>query len=109
MAEAAEAVRVVSEQVRVDRADPHALLLGVAPQLAVVVDRVPGDVERDARAAAGQAMDERRVGDPLVHVACGARPRVDVEARSRVAVAPGRRLDLEPREAVEDVVLVHGV
>ena len=53
---------VVAEQVRVDRPDPDALLARAKrAQRAVVVDRVPGDVQSDARAAAGEPVDEGRV------------------------------------------------
>src|SRR5262249_37342852 len=102
-----EPVVVRAEEVRVDRADAEPLRLGEPLQLAVVVDRVPRDVQRDARAAAGQAMHERGVRDALVRVASGPRPRVDVEARPRVAVAPRRRLDLELAQPREGFVLVH--
>jgi hypothetical protein len=105
--EAAEPVGIVSEQIRVDRADANPLLLGVARERRVVVHRVPGDVEGDARAAAGEPVHERRVVDPLEHVARGTGPRVDVEARPGVAVSPGRRLDLEPAEPIEDGALAH--
>ena len=108
VAEAAEPVLVRAEEVRVDRADADALLLRVLAERAVVVRRVPGDVQRDRGAAAGQAVDERRVREPLVHGARGARPGVDVETRAGVAVAPGGGLDLESPEALENLALVHG-
>ncbi len=107
-ADAAEAVGVVAEQVRVDRTDAEAAFPGVGAQRRVVVDGVPGDVEGDARAAAGEPVDERRVRDPFPHVARRARPGIDVEARSRVAVPPARRLDLERPQAREHVVVAHG-
>src|SRR5205823_4850737 len=108
MAEASEPVGVVAEQVGVDRADPDSLRLGVAAEPCVVVHGVPWDVQRQTRAAAGQTVHERRVVDPLAHVARGARPRVDVETRAGVAVAPGGGLDLESPEALENLALVHG-
>ena len=101
VAEAAEPVVVVAEQVRVDGADADAEPLGVAAQLGPVVDAVPRHVDRDARADAGQLVDERRVGELLPDVPRRTRPRVDVEARARVAVAPRGRLDLEAAERVK--------
>src|SRR5207245_3710905 len=95
------------EQVRVDRADPDPELLGIAPQLGPVVDAVPGDVDRHARAAAGQPVDEGGIRDPLPDRSRGAGPRIDVESRARVAVAPGRRLDLESPELRENGVVSH--
>src|SRR5204863_3784839 len=108
VAEAAEPVLVRAEEVRVDRADADALLLRVLAERAVVVRRVPGDVQRDRGAAAGQAVDERRVREPLVHGARGARPGVDVEARAGVPVAPRRRLDLQATKLLERALFVHG-
>src|SRR5581483_8314022 len=108
VAQAAEAVLVVAEEIRVDRPDADTLLLGEASQLPVVVDGVPRDVESDTWTASGEAVDERGVGDPLVHRTSGPRPRVDVKARPRIAVAPGRGLDLESPQPVEEVLLRHG-
>ena len=108
MAQAAEAVLVVAEEIRVDRPDANTLLLSKASQPPVVVDRVPRDVQGDAWTASGQVVHEGGVGDPLLHSTSGPRPGVDVEARPRIAVAPGRGLDLEPAQPVEDVLLGHG-
>ena len=101
MAEAPEPVLVLAEQVRVDRADPDAAAGGVVAERGPVVDAVPRDVQRDGRAAAGQAMDERGVVDPLPDGAGGAGPGEDVEAGSGVPVAPGRGLDLERGKPLE--------
>src|SRR5687767_917555 len=105
MTEAPEAVLVVAEKVRVDRPDSDPALLGVTPQLAPVFDPVPGNVDGDARAAAGQAMDERRVVDPLPDGPGRAGPRIDVEARPGVAVPPRRCLDLQSTQLGEDALL----
>src|SRR5262249_23538231 len=107
VADASEPVRVVAEEVRVDRADPDPALPRVVAERAPVVHPVPRNVKRDARAAAGDAMDERGVVDPVPDRSRRARPRVDVEARAGVAVAPRRGLDLERRELLEDGVLRH--
>src|SRR5204862_7861351 len=56
VAEASEAVGVVAEKVRVDRPDPHSLLLGVAAELRVVLVGIPRDVVRHARAASGKTL-----------------------------------------------------
>ena len=97
--DAPEPVRVVAEQVRIDRADPDALLLRVTAERLPVVDAVPRDVQRDGRAAAGEPVHERGVVDPLPDGTGGARPGIDVEAGAGVPVAPRRRLDLETRRA----------
>ena len=102
VAQAAEPIGIVAEQVRIDRADPNPLPLGEGEELAVVVDGVPGNVQGDARAAARQPVDECGIGDALVDVTRGARPGVDVEPRAGVAVPPGRRLDLQLLQAPDD-------
>jgi hypothetical protein len=108
MTQAPEPVRVVSEQIRIDRADPDAALAGVVAERGPVVDAVPRDVQRHRRARAGEAVDERGVVDPLVDGAGRAGPGVDVEAGSGVPVAPRRRLDLEGGQTLEGGVLGHG-
>ena len=47
-------------------------------------------------------MNERGVGDPLVHGARRARPWEDPEARPRVAIPPRGGLDLESAETSDD-------
>lgn len=64
--EAAELVVVVLEGVAVDRAQRHALLLGVRPERTEVVDEVPGDVQGHRRREPGEAVHRGRVGDLLV-------------------------------------------
>src|SRR5687767_5451469 len=93
--QAAEPVLVFAEQVGVDGTDAKAALLGIAAELAPVVDPVPRSVDRDARATPGQLVDERSVRDPFPDRARRSWPRIDVEARARVAVAPGGGLDLD--------------
>ena len=93
---------VVLEEVRVDRADPDAL----APRRSARSSSQSSTRSHGMWIATlgqqpGQPVDERGVGDPLVHGARRARPREDVEARAGVAVAPGRRLDLELPELGE--------
>src|SRR5207244_2994266 len=101
IADAAEPVLVLAEQVRVDRADADPALLCVPPKRAPVVDAIPGDVEGHARTTAGEAVHERRVVDPLPGGAGRAGPRKHVEARARVPVSPGGRLDLQCGKAIE--------
>ena len=109
VADAAEAVLVLAEEVRVDRSDADPLILRVRLQRTPVVHPIPGNVHGDARTGAGQAVDESGVVDAFPDVPGGARPGVHVEARARVSVAPGRRLDLEPPELREDRLVSHGV
>ena len=66
VAQAAELVVVVLERVRVDRAEPHAEVLGVARELVEVVDPVPRDVQRDRRRQARVRVHLRGVGELLV-------------------------------------------
>src|SRR5262249_62201957 len=77
VADAPEPVLVVAERVRVDRADPEPALGGVLRQAGPVVDAVPGGVERDRGAAAGEPVDERGVVDPLPAGPRRPRPRPD--------------------------------
>ena len=74
VAEAAEPVVVVAEEVRVDGADPDALRPARAAERRPVVDAVPRDVDRDVGQQPGQPVDERGVVDPLPDGAGGARP-----------------------------------
>ena len=87
---------------------PMPCCVGEPTKVAVVVDRVPRDVQGNAGTCAGEPVHECGVGDPFLDRTRGARPGVDVEARARVAVAPGRRLDLEPAQLFEGGGLVHG-
>ena len=73
---------------------------------AVVLDRIPGEVQRDRAGRAGQPVDLGRVLELLEDVTRAARLREDAEARSRVAVAPGRRLHAECRQRLLDLMFV---
>src|SRR5262245_36298674 len=95
MTEAPEPVIVITEKIGIDRSDPNSAALGVRREVAPVVDSIPGNVNRNGRTAAGQLVNERGVCDPLVDIASSPGPRINVEARSGVAVAPRRRLDFE--------------
>src|SRR6476619_1112850 len=108
VAEAAEPILVRAEQIRVDRAEPDTLRLRIASQRSVVLDHIPRNVQRDRRAAAGETVDQRGVGPPLVDGPGGTRPRVDVEPRPGVPVPPRGGLDLECGGSREYVVFVHG-
>ena len=66
MAEAAESICVVTEEVRVDGSDPDPVAFGVGAQAVPIVDAVPRDVDGDAGTATGEFLDERCVGEPLV-------------------------------------------
>src|SRR5207247_3198416 len=90
VAQASEPVRVVAEEIRIDRPDPEASVGRIVAERRPVVDPIPGNVQRDRRAATGQAVDECGIVDPLPDGAGGARPWEDVKARARVSIAPGR-------------------
>ncbi len=92
VADAAELVRFLLEQVRIDGADPQAEIRRMLPQRTVVVDLVPGDVNGDGGRDPGQLMDLRRVLELLERVPRHAWLRKDFEAGAGVAVAPGGRL-----------------
>ena len=89
VADAAELVLGLLEEVGVDGPDAQSQGLGVAFQFAVVVDPVPRDVDRHRGTHAGELVHLRRVGELLERVAGHALLREDREARARVAVAPG--------------------
>ena len=91
-----EPVVVVLEDVGVDRADADAALLGVATQAGPVVHLVPRDVQRHRGRHARELVDVRGVVDLLEHGARRPRPGEGLEARARIAVAPGGRLDALP-------------
>ena len=108
VAQAAEPVGVFAEEVRVHGADTDLLVLGVPAKGIPIVDLVPGHVDRDARTAARQPMDEGCIVDPLPDGSGGARPGIDVEARARVPVSPGRGLDLELAQGGTYALVIHG-
>ena len=105
-----ELVLVVLERVRVDRPQTHPERLRVGGESAVVVDLVPGNVQRDARCETGQRVDLGRVGDLLERVARHARLGEHLEPGPGVAERPRRQLDLLLLEPGEDrcVQHVHG-
>src|SRR5919112_49330 len=92
IADAPELVVLLLKKVRVYGPDAESQALSMLPQLTVVVHPVPGDVYGYRGADAGEAVDLGGVGQLLKGVAGDARLREHVEARSGVAVAPGRGL-----------------
>src|SRR5262245_756352 len=104
MAKASEPVVVTLEDVAVDRAEFHALALGVRSEFSPVVDRVPYNVNGNGWAGSGQPMDECSVGNSLVHGSRRAGPGNDAEARPRVPVTPRGRLDPELAKTRNDGV-----
>ncbi len=93
MGDGAELVVLVLEDVRVDRADLQPELAGVGGQRSVVLDPVPGNVQRDLGGDTGGCVHLGRVGELLERVARDAGLGEDLEAGSRVPVAPRGRLD----------------
>jgi hypothetical protein len=88
IADTAQHVVVVLEDIRVDRAEADALVRGVPRQVRVVVNLVPRDVERHARRNPGEAVDLGGVGDLLVRVPRHALLGEHLEARPGVAEGP---------------------
>ena len=76
-----------------------AAVRGVAGEVGVVVDLVPGDVERHRRRDPGEPVDLRRVGDLLVRIARDALLGEDLEPGPRVAEGPRGQLDPLRRRA----------
>src|SRR5439155_14014932 len=85
VAEAAELVVELLEEVRVDRPDAQPERAGRLPQSVPVSDTIPGDVQRDRRRDAGQAVDDGGVLELLEHGARRARLVEDSEAGTGVA------------------------
>ena len=100
MAHTAQSVHVVLEDVRVHRADAHTPFRGVNNQALPVVHPVPGNVDGDRWADAGQAVNQRRVIHLLPHRAGGARPREHRKARTGVSVSPRWRLNRKTRQGL---------
>jgi len=88
VADAAEHVVVVLEGVRVDRAERDTLFRGVPRQVRVVVDLVPGNVERNGGRDTREAVDLCRVVDLLVGRPRDAFLTENVEPGSGVAEGP---------------------
>ena len=88
---------------------PQALAGGMPRERRVVVDRIPGDVQRHARAAAGEAVDERR------RRRCAPRPYVAAPGHGKTwnlvpeLPYPHDGVSISsPRSRVEQRALVHG-
>ena len=64
-------------------------------ELCEVVDRVPGEVQRDRRRSPGQLVHERRVVYSLEHVSGPVLLGEHGKPGARVAVPPRRSLDLQ--------------
>jgi hypothetical protein len=99
----AQHVVVVLEDVRVDRPDPQPALDRVLGQLAVVLDAVPGDVQRHAAGHAGVLVHLPGVRDLLEGVSGNALLREHLEARPGVAERPRRQLDALLEQDGDDV------
>ena len=95
VAERAELVGIVLEDIRVDRADRDAVRLGVLAHRGVVVilGLVPGDMDRDRGGDAGHLVNDRGVIELLAGGGGRARPGKSLEARATVGIAPAGRLD----------------
>lgn len=93
VADAAQLVVVVLEGVGVDGAQLHATLLRVLREGRVVLDLVPGDVQRHGRGHASELVDLPGVVQLLPGIARNTLLGEHLEARSRVSVRPRRRLD----------------
>ena len=93
IADAAEHVVVVLEDVGVDRPEADAGVRCVTGQVGVIVDPVPRDVERDARRDAGEPVDLGGVGDLLVGSPRHALLGEHLETGPGVAEGPRRQLD----------------
>jgi hypothetical protein len=104
VAEAAQAIGLVLEQVGVDATDPQAKVLRVPARCSPVAGAVPGDVDRDRRADPGQTVHLGRVLELLLQRARGAGPGEHPEAGAAVAVAPGGRLHAQPKSLLERVL-----
>ena len=108
VAEAAQQVLVRPEQVRIDGDQRHTLRLGVLSQRGVVVDGVPGDVERDRRAAS------RSAGGRAPRPRCARAPSGRPPATGRRGTAcrssrtPTRASAILSAGEREHLVVVHG-
>src|SRR3954453_18288305 len=89
----AEPVLVVLNQGRVSGTAPGAEVGGVRGELAVVLDPVPRDVQRDPRGDAGELLHLGGVLELLERVAGHAGLAEDLEAGAGVAERPAGQLD----------------
>src|SRR5260221_2098669 len=104
MAQAAEAVRVILKEVRVDGADTQAKHMGIVFHCLPIVFHIPGNVDGDTRASTGYLVDLGRVCQLLAQVTGCSRPVKHFEARPRIAVAPRGSLDSELLNGRDDAV-----
>src|SRR5438270_9548526 len=104
MAQAAEAVRVILEEVWIHGTNTQAELPGILLHGLPIVFSVPGNVNGDARADAGDLMHLGRVCQLLAEIAGCPRPVKDLEARPRISVAPRGSLDAELLHGPDDAI-----
>jgi hypothetical protein len=94
VADAAQLVVVVLEDVGVDGADTDPEVAGVPGQRSVVIDLVPGNVHRHAGGDAGEPVNLGRVFGLLPRGTRHSRLAEYLEPCSAVPEGPGRQLDL---------------
>jgi hypothetical protein len=102
MAHASKLVVGILEQVRIDGPDLEAEAVGEVPQLRVVHDLVPWDVDRDGRRDPRVPVHLSGVLELLEGISGSARLSKHREPRPRVAVAPRGRGDALASEALFD-------
>ena len=95
VAQRAQAVRILLEDVRIHRADGEAAGLCMGPECGPVVVRgaVPRDVNRHGRGDPREPLHHGRVVDLLENRARRAGPGKNMKPRARVRVAPGGRFN----------------
>ena len=95
MAQTAEAVPIILKEVRIHRTDTQPQLAGIFLHPTPIVFSVPGDVNGDAWASAGDLLNLCRVRQLLAQISGRPRPMKDLEARPRIAIAPRGSLNTE--------------
>src|SRR3954464_8934608 len=95
VAERAELVSVILEDVGVDRADLDAARLGVLAHRVVIaiLGLIPRNVDGDRGRNSGQLVNDRGIVELLASGGGRAGPGKRLEARAAVGVAPAGRLD----------------
>src|SRR5215210_5196340 len=107
MTHAPEPVLLLLKEVRVYGSYAHPQRLGVAFELRVVINFVPGDMDGHGGAYAGVTVYLGRVRYLLEGIAGHARLRKDGEARAGIAVAPGRGLYPLRPQTLFDSLQIH--
>src|SRR5579884_1353941 len=103
MAQATEAVYIILKEVWIDGPDMQSKLLRVFLHSLPVIYFIPGNMNGDTWANTHNSLYLCRVIQLLTQCPRRAGPMKHLEARPRISIAPGRRLDAELSHRLDNI------